>query len=63
MTVYFHAAAEDIAAVAGDFVLYEAKMRNAYAGFFDEISELWSRSGTLLATMEQIVWFKVPERP
>ena len=63
MTVYFHAGPDDIAAVAGDFVLYEAKMRNAYAGFFDEISELWSRSGTMLATMEQIVWFKVPERP
>ncbi|MBD5634683.1 MAG: thioesterase family protein [Candidatus Eremiobacteraeota bacterium] len=60
MTVYFHARAEDLAEVAGDFILYDATMRNAYDGFFDESSSLWSRAGKLLATMEQIVWYKVP---
>ena len=60
MTVYFHATPADLAAVGDDFVLYDATMRVAYDGFFDEISSLYGRSGTLLATMEQIVWYKVP---
>jgi acyl-CoA thioesterase len=61
MTVYFHATAADLSSVGNDFILYDATMRNAYEGFFDELSSLWSRSGKLLATMEQIVWFKVPD--
>jgi acyl-CoA thioesterase len=60
MTVNFHATAADLATVGADYILYEAQMRNAYEGYFDEASTLWSRSGKLLATMEQMVWFKVP---
>jgi len=60
MTVYFHARAEDLAAVGDDFIVYDARMRVAYDGFFDETSSLFSRAGKLLATMEQIVWYKVP---
>jgi acyl-CoA thioesterase len=61
MTVYFHATAAEVAAVGTDFVLYDATMRNASEGYFDETSHVWSRTGALLATMEQIVWYKVPE--
>ena len=61
MTVYFHATADDLATVGEDFVIYDATMRAAYEGFFDESSSLFARDGKLLATMEQIVWYKVPE--
>jgi acyl-CoA thioesterase len=62
MTVHFHATADDLAALGDDFILYDATMRVAYDGYFDEISSLYSRAGKLIATMEQIVWFKVPAR-
>jgi acyl-CoA thioesterase len=60
MTVYFHASDDDLAAVGSDFILYDATMRVAYDGFFDESSTLYGRDGKLLATMEQIVWYKIP---
>jgi acyl-CoA thioesterase len=61
MTVNFHATADDLSSVGNDFIVYEATMRNAYDGFFDETSTLWSRAGKMIATMEQIVWYKVPQ--
>jgi hypothetical protein len=33
-------------------------MRRAAHGFFDASAEVWSSNGTLLATTEQIVWFR-----
>jgi acyl-CoA thioesterase len=60
MTVHFHAASSDLAAVGDDFIVYDATMRTAYDGFFDEVSLLYSRAGTMLATMQQMVWFSMP---
>jgi acyl-CoA thioesterase len=61
MTVRFHATSRDLAALENDFILYDATMRVAYEGFFDETSSIYSRAGTMIATMEQIVWYKIVE--
>jgi hypothetical protein len=36
----------------------ESRTRQIRSGFFDQTSELWSKTGILLATSEQMVWFK-----
>jgi acyl-CoA thioesterase len=57
-TIYFHATPGELAAVGGDFVLAEARARRFESGFFDQTGALWSRDGVLLATTEQLCWFK-----
>ena len=58
MSVYFHATPEALAEVGGDFILAQAQARRFESGFFDQTATLWSRSGVLLATSEQLCWFK-----
>ena len=58
LSVYFHAAPAELAHVGGDWVLAEAQARRFESGFFDQHGALWSREGTLLATTEQLCWFK-----
>jgi acyl-CoA thioesterase len=61
MNVFFHAVSDDLTAVGEDFVLSASHMRIIRLGFFDATTTMWSRSGALLATTEQVVWFKSPE--
>ena len=58
MTVYFHASAADLAALADGFVLAQARAQVFHAGFFDQTAQLWSSSGRLLVTSLQIVYYK-----
>lgn len=58
MNVYFHATAEEIRAVGDDFLLCEAQARSFSNGFYDQVGTIWSRTGVLLATTEQLCWFK-----
>jgi acyl-CoA thioesterase len=58
MNVYFHATPAELALVGGDFVLAEAQARRFESGFYDQHGALWSRDGVLLATTEQLCWFK-----
>jgi len=58
MNIYFHASAEEIAAVGPDHVLSETVSRRCHGGFFDHELKLWSRSGALLATSEQVAAFR-----
>jgi acyl-CoA thioesterase len=58
MSVYFHATPAELAAVGGDWLLAEAQARRFESGFFDQHGALWTRDGTLLATTEQLCWFK-----
>ncbi|OYU69096.1 MAG: acyl-CoA thioesterase [Alphaproteobacteria bacterium PA2] len=58
MTIYFHATQEELAAIGGDFILAQASARRFESGFFDQAATLWSRDGRLLATTEQLCWFK-----
>ncbi len=57
-TIYFHATPSELATVGGDFILAEARARRFESGFFDQTGSLWSRDGVLLATTEQLCWFK-----
>lgn len=58
MNVYFHATPEELAAVGEDYVLNETVCRRCEGGYFDHELKLWSRSGALLATSEQVAAFR-----
>jgi hypothetical protein len=58
MNVYFHATAIEVAEVGHDFVLLEAKGRRTIGGTFDLTGAIWRRDGVLLATTEQLSWFR-----
>lgn len=57
MSVYFHATQEDFAEAGGDFILVDAECRAGHDGFHDQTARLWTASGKLLATTEQVVWY------
>ncbi len=57
-TVYFHADSAELAAVGDDYVLGSTRANRFTGGYFDQSAELWSRSGTLLATTHQLVYYK-----
>jgi Thioesterase-like superfamily len=59
MTVQFHCDAAELAAVGNDFVLIEATAQTARHGHFDQHVRIFSRTGQLLATSTQLVWFDV----
>jgi len=61
LTVYLHATAEEIAEVGEDFILIECEGRVGGGGASDERSSYWRRDGKLLATSEQLAWYR--ERP
>ncbi|HYD74227.1 MAG TPA: thioesterase family protein [Candidatus Binatia bacterium] len=58
MSVYFYASAEELAAVGDDFMLSEAVGTRAEQSIVGSQLRLWSRSGALLTTSEQLCWFK-----
>jgi hypothetical protein len=58
LNVFYHATVQELAAAGSGYVANRTRMRRAAHGFFDATTEVWSPNGTLLATTEQIVWFK-----
>ena len=58
MTIHFHATPDELAEVKSDFVLSEVECRRSEGGYFDHELKLWSRSGALLATSEQVAAFR-----
>jgi acyl-coenzyme A thioesterase PaaI-like protein len=58
LTVYLHATAEELAEVGEDFILVECEGRVGSRGASDERSSYWSRGGKLLATSEQLAWYR-----
>lgn len=58
LTTYFHADGAQLAAVGGDYLLASAKANRFSRGYFDQSAELWSRTGELLVTTHQLVYFK-----
>jgi acyl-CoA thioesterase len=60
LNVFYWATMEELASVGPDYLLNVARMRVARHGFHDTSTAMWSRSGTLLATTEQVIWFKPP---
>jgi acyl-CoA thioesterase len=58
MSVYFHATAEEIAEVGTDYILNEAVGTRGESSTSGQQARLWSGSGTLLATTEQLCWYR-----
>lgn len=58
MTTHFHATPEELAEVGGGWILSEVHCRRCEGGYFDHELKLWSRSGKLLATSEQVAAFR-----
>lgn len=61
LTVYLHATSEEIAEMGDDYLLIECEGRVGGGGASDERSSYWRRDGKLLATSEQLTWYR--ERP
>ncbi|RZI64015.1 acyl-CoA thioesterase [Variovorax guangxiensis] len=58
ITTYFHADAAQLAEVGTGYLLGRAVGQQFQNGFFDQSAQLWSEAGALLATSNQIVYFK-----
>lgn len=58
MTVHFHADAAEIAAQGSEPVLGTVDAHTFTRNFGDQIAQLWSSRGRLLATTTQMTWFK-----
>ncbi len=62
LTAYLHATVEEIAEVGDDFILVECEGRVGGGGASDERSSYWRRDGKLLATSEQLAWYREVRR-
>ena len=49
-----------LAEVGNDFILVECEGRVGGGGASDERASLWRRDGRLLATSEQLAWYRAP---
>jgi len=58
LTVYLHGTREEVAAAGDDYLLVEYEGRVGGGGTSDERSSYWRRDGKLLATSEQLVWYR-----
>ncbi|MDR2853339.1 MAG: thioesterase family protein [Burkholderiaceae bacterium] len=58
ITTYFHVDAEGLAQIGPGYLLGRAQGQRFYNGFFDQTAQLWSEGGQLLATSNQMVYFK-----
>ncbi|MBT0569776.1 thioesterase family protein [Curvibacter sp. CHRR-16] len=58
ITVYFHASGEQLQQHGMGYVLGQVQGQGFRHGFFDHVAQLWSQSGSLLATTHQIVYYK-----
>ncbi|MDM0114645.1 thioesterase family protein [Variovorax sp. J22R133] len=58
ITTYFHTDAAQMAEVGTGYLLGRAFAQRLRNGFFDQSAHLWSERGHLLATSNQIVYFK-----
>jgi acyl-coenzyme A thioesterase PaaI-like protein len=58
LSAYFFATAAELAAIGDDFIMNESVGTRAEASTIGSQLRMWSRSGALLATSEQLCWFK-----
>ncbi len=58
LTTYFHAGAEELAAMGATPLLGEADAAIFHNGFADQTSALWTPEGRLVANGVQITWYK-----
>jgi len=53
-----HATAAELQAAGTGFLLAQARGQGFGGGYFDHAGQLWSESGTLLATTHQVMYYK-----
>ena len=58
MSIYFHAGSQQLAAQGPQPVLGRARAQHFRAGYFDQTAEVWSHDRHLLATTQQVVYYK-----
>jgi acyl-CoA thioesterase len=58
MSVYFHATAVDLVEAGTGYLLAEATGTRGAQGTSGQRARLWSPTGTLLATTEQLAWYR-----
>ncbi len=58
LSVYFHATATELAAIGTDYLLNEATGTRGVQSTSGQQARLWSRDGVLLATTEQLCWYR-----
>jgi acyl-CoA thioesterase len=58
ISTYFHVDGDDLAAAGSDYLLGIAEAHILRKGFSNQVAELWSRGGKLLASSSQIVYFR-----
>ncbi len=58
VTMYFHADTDELHTHGSDYVLGTAHATRFSGGYFDQSAQIWSRTGVLLATSHQLVYFK-----
>lgn len=58
LTIHYLATAEEIAAQGSDFLLGAVHSHRFHGNYHDESARLWGRDGTLLATSNQLMYFK-----
>lgn len=58
ITTYFHCTAAQLAEVGTGHLLGRATGQQFAQGFFDQSAQLWNQAGHLLATSNQIVYYK-----
>ena len=58
MSVYFHATDAELAALGDDEVLLDVSASRAESSTAGAHARLWSRGGALLATTEQLGWYR-----
>jgi acyl-CoA thioesterase len=58
ITTYFHTDAAQLAQTGTGYLLGRATGQQFRNGYYDQAAQLWSQAGVLLATSNQIVYFK-----
>ena len=58
LNVYFHVDTAELAAEGAAPVLCAAKAQVFNKGYYDQEGQVWGRDGKLLATTQQIAWYK-----
>ena len=58
ITTYFHADSQQLAQTGEGYLLGQAKAQAFRNGFFDQTAQMWNEAGLLLATSNQVVYYK-----
>jgi acyl-CoA thioesterase len=58
MSVYFHATPDELAGAGADYVMVEAVGTRGESSTSGQQARIWSRQGHLLATTEQLAWYR-----